>query len=94
MKVAVRSLGLIRQLLGAAEVDVTLSEGATFPDLLARLVEEKGDKFAPYARPTEGTAYAPLRIVINGRDLTPAQGRERVLADGDDVLIFLPIAGG
>jgi molybdopterin converting factor small subunit len=94
VKVTVRSLGPIRQVLGAAEVEVTLPEGATFPGLLTKLVEEKGEKFAPYARPTEGTLYAPLRIVVNGRDLTPAQGSKLVLADGDDVLIFLPIAGG
>ncbi len=94
MKVKVRSLGLIRQVLGASELELDLPEGATFSFLLTRLVEEKGDGFAPYARVTEKGAYAPLRIVINGRDLTPAQSRERVLSEGDDVLFFLPIAGG
>jgi molybdopterin converting factor small subunit len=94
VKVKVRSLGLIRQVLGAAEVEVTLPEGTTFPGLMARLAEERGEKFAPYAQPAASSAYAPLRIVINGRDMTPSQTKEVVLADGDDVLIFLPIAGG
>jgi molybdopterin converting factor small subunit len=94
MKVKVRSLGLIRQVLGAPEFEVDLPEGSTFTGLLTRLVEEKGDQFAPYAQVTEKSAYAPLRIVVNGRDLTPSQSREQVLADGDDVLFFLPIAGG
>jgi molybdopterin converting factor small subunit len=95
MRLKVRSIGLIRQVLGAAELDVDVPEGACIPDLLTRLVELKGEKFAPFAVvPKQPTAYAPLRVVVNGRDVGPAQQRAHILVEGDDVLMFLPIAGG
>jgi molybdopterin converting factor small subunit len=95
MKVKVRSVGFIKMLLGDAEVDVELSEGSTVTDLLAKLEEEKGEKFSPFAvRPTEKSAHAPLRVMVNGRDIAALEGRHTVLAEGDDVLMFLPIAGG
>ena len=95
MNVSVRSIGLIRQLLGEAELTVSLPEGTTVGGLLTRLVEEKGEKFAPYAaRVKEPGAYAPLRVVINGRDVLPQKSQTTALHEGDDVLILLPIAGG
>lgn len=95
MNVTVRSIGLIRQLLGQAELQVALPEGTTVGGLLIRLAEEKGEKFAPYAAAVKKPgAYAPVRVVINGRDILPQQSQGTVLAEGDDVLIFVPIAGG
>jgi molybdopterin converting factor small subunit len=32
--------------------------------------------------------------MVNGRDITVLAGRQTALEDGDDVLIFIPIAGG
>ena len=95
MKVKVKSVGAIRQVLGAPELELTLPDGATFRELLIYLAAEKGEKFAPYAAdPGEDTAYAPLRVLVNGRDVIPGQRRQLVLSDGDEVLMFLPIAGG
>jgi molybdopterin converting factor small subunit len=95
MKVRVRSLGLIRMLLGEAEMDLVLPTGATIDGLLARLSELGGEKLAPYlAVPKEQSAHAPLRVMVNGRDITALAGRRTVLEDGDDALIFTPIAGG
>ena len=95
VKVKVRSIGLVRQVLGSADLEVDVPEGTSIPDLLTHLAELKGEKFAPFAvAPERPTAYAPLRVVVNGRDVGPAEHKERVLAEGDDVLIFLPIAGG
>ena len=95
MKVRVRSIALIRSLLGKEQIELSLPEGATVEDALARLVEIGDPKLAPYlAEPKEKSAHAPLRIMVNGRDITVLQERSTVLADGDDVLVFIPIAGG
>jgi molybdopterin converting factor small subunit len=95
VKVTVRSMGLIRQALGGADFDLDLPAGARLPDLLAALVEQKGEKAAPFLRETkQPTPYSSLRIAVNGADVSPSRQREHVLADGDDVLIFSPIAGG
>jgi len=93
--VKVRGVGLTRQLLGQAEVVTSVAEGTTVGALLDRLAVEKGEAFARYAGNPQATSpYAPLRIVLNGRDLIPKQAPKTVLAEGDDLLIFLPIAGG
>ncbi len=95
MKVTVRSVGAIKQLLGQAELEMTLPEGTAVNGLLSRLAEEKGERFAPYAVEPEGPgAHAPVRIVINGRDIFPRQTKDVVLQEGDDVFLFVPIAGG
>ena len=95
MKVRVRSIALIRSLLGKDQIELLLSEGATVEDALARLVEIGDPKLASYlAEPKEKSAHAPLRIMVNGRDITVLQGRSTVLADGDDMLVLIPIAGG
>lgn len=93
--VKVRGVGLTRQLLGQTEVTMAVPDGTTVGGLLDQLAAEKGDTFARYARnPQEANPYAPLRIVLNGRDLIPQQAPQTVLTEGDDLLIFLPIAGG
>ena len=95
MNVKVRSIGLIRQVLGGADLDVVIPEGTNIPGLLNLLARENGEKFAPFAvRADEATSYAPVRILVNGRDVGPAQRTSLLLKEGDDVLIFLPIAGG
>ena len=95
VNITVRGVGLTRQLLGQAELVVTVPEGTTVSRLLDRLAEEKGEAFARYSgEDKETNSYAPLRIVVNGRDLIPQQNPHTVLAEGDDVLVFLPIAGG
>ena len=95
MNVTVRSIALIKTLLGRGEMVLALADGATIDDLLRRLTEVGGEKLAPYvAVPKEESAHAPLRVMVNGRDITVLAGRRTVLEEGDDILIFIPIAGG
>jgi molybdopterin converting factor small subunit len=95
VKIAVRSIALIKTLLGQGEMELSLAEGATIDDLVERLMEIGGDKLAPYlAVPKEESAHAPLRVMVNGRDIAALAGRKTVLEEGDDILIFIPIAGG
>ena len=95
MKLIVRSMGLVSLVLGAAELEVDVPEGSRVVDLLSHLAELKGEKFAPFAaQPSNPNPYAPVRVALNGRDVSPAEYQERILSEGDDVLLFLPIAGG
>jgi molybdopterin converting factor small subunit len=95
LDVKVRGVGLTRQLLGQAEVTVAVPDGTTVGGLLDQLAADKGEAFARYSgNPQASSPYAPLRIVLNGRDLIPRQAPQTALAEGDNLLIFLPIAGG
>jgi molybdopterin converting factor small subunit len=93
--VKVRSIALIRTLLGKEQVDLSLPEGSTVQDVMDRLTEMGDPKLASYLEePKEKSAHAALRIMVNGRDITVLHGRDTVVAEGDDVLVFIPIAGG
>ncbi|HLA80265.1 MAG TPA: MoaD/ThiS family protein [Thermoleophilia bacterium] len=95
MKVKVRSVGLVKQLLGQGELELVVPEGTAVSGLLRVLADEKSEKMAPFAvEPKAPSAHAPLRVMINGRDIQALEGRHTVLEEGDDVLIFVPIAGG
>lgn len=95
MTVKVRTIGLLRSLLGRAELDVTLPEGGTVADLLAALAEACGEQVAPhFAEPQTATGHPPLRVMVNGRDIAVLGGRRAVLQDGDEILMLTPIAGG
>jgi molybdopterin converting factor small subunit len=95
VNVRVRSIALIRTLLGKEQMDVPVPDGTTIEGVIVRLIEIGDPKLASYlAAPKDESAHAPLRIMVNGRDITVLKGRDTVVADGDDILIFIPIAGG
>lgn len=95
IKLTLRSVGLIKLILGQGEMEITVPHGITVTGLLEFLAAEKGEKMAPFAvQPQETSAHAPLRVMVNGRDIQVLDGRHTRLEDGDDVLIFVPIAGG
>ena len=92
--VKVRSIALLRSLLGQGELDVNLSRGADVAGLLSILIE-RSEGLAPYlAEPVEKSAHEPLRVMVNGRDIAALGGRHTVLQEGDEVLVMIPIAGG
>ena len=70
-------------------------KGRTVTGLLRFLAEEKSEKMAPFAIEPKGpSGHAPLRVMVNGRDILALEGSASMLAEGDDVLMFVPIAGG
>lgn len=95
MNVRVRSVGVIKMLLGEAELDVSLPGEATVGALLEELVAQKGEKFARFAvGSSKADRHLPLRIVVNGRDVAAIQGIHTILQEGDEVMLFFPLAGG
>jgi molybdopterin converting factor small subunit len=88
-------MALVKTLLGRGEVGVTLPDGATIDVLFRRLGELGDERLAPYvAVPERKDALLPLRVVVNGRDIVHLDGRRTVLSDGDDVLVYMYLAGG
>jgi hypothetical protein len=82
MNVKVRSIDPIKSLLGGDEMILALPTGTTIDGLLVRLSELGGEKLAPdQTVPLEQRAEAPLRVMVNGRDMAALQGRQTVLGD-------------
>ena len=95
MQITVRSVALIKTLLGRGEIEVALPDGGDLDALFTRLGEIGGAKLAPYvAVPKNANDHLPLRVIVNGKDISALAGRRTELRDGDDVLIFMPLAGG
>lgn len=93
--VRVRTIGLLRSLMRKGDFDVELPQGASIEDLLARLAATYGGEVAAHlTAPIDRAAHPPLRVMVNGRDIGVLDDRHTVLADGDDVLVLTPIAGG
>ena len=77
------------------EFDVDLPEESSVETLLRRLAETYGGAVAAHlTAPVAADAHPPLRVMVNGRDIGVLADRATVLADGDDVLVLTPIAGG
>lgn len=81
MHVHTRFFAIYRDLVGASELSVDLSEGASVRDLVAQL-RARGGGFA--ALPT--TPAIALNRTYASVDAT--------LADGDEVAFIPPVAGG
>jgi len=81
MHIRVRLFALQRQQLGRREVPLELPEGATIETAWAALAE---------AHPVLAPARASMRFACNGEYVDPAAA----LADGDEVALIPPVAGG
>ena len=95
IRVTVRTVALVKTLLGQGDMELRLGEGTTIDGLFRRLAALGDERLAPYvAVPERDDALLPLRVIVNGRDIAQGEGRRTVLRDGDDVLVFMPLAGG
>jgi len=96
MRVSIGFLGILRDSLGQKSVEVDLPDGAHFSDLLeviAPLMEQK----VAWAWDRKRRIFSP-RVVISrkeGRGHTSAKiDAGTALADGEEFVVFPPIAGG
>jgi len=93
MKVKVSFLGLLRDRVGAPSLEVELPEGATFGELLDRLAPLVEDKLADWAWDREARRFAP-RIMVSRSKMVGGYEDHSALNDGEEILVFPPLAGG
>ena len=81
MRIDVRLSSGLSRVAGGPRLSVHVDDGATVGDVLARLAEE---------RPALVEGLPSALTVVHGTQV----GGERVLADGDEVAVLTPVAGG
>jgi molybdopterin converting factor small subunit len=81
MRIDVRLGSGLSQIAGGPRLAVDVEPGATVDELLARVAEE---------RPAIAAGLPAAMAVVHGIQV----GGERVLAEGDEVALLTPVAGG
>jgi hypothetical protein len=95
MRVSIGFLGMLRDQLGQKGLVVDLPDGAgvaDFMDSIAPLMEQK----AAWAWDRENRRFAS-RVVVTKKDASGAQAKfdpDVPFEDGEEILVFMPIAGG
>lgn len=93
MKITVRTFADFREIIGVGEKEISLPEGETVGGLLKGLCKVhpglQGKLFDVAGEPK------PYVIILkNGRNIVSLQHLDSVIADGDVIALFPPVAGG
>jgi molybdopterin converting factor small subunit len=92
VRVKVKALRPFKETLGGGDLVVDVPEGTTVEGLVRHLVEEHPD-FGPQALDEKGGIDLTLNIMVSGSPVGE-NDLSRSLVDGDEVMLFMPLAGG
>jgi molybdopterin converting factor small subunit len=81
LRIDVRLGSGLSRLAGGPRLAVDVADGATVDEVLVRVAEE---------RPALAAGLPSALTVVHGTQV----GGERVLADGDELAVLTPVAGG
>jgi molybdopterin converting factor small subunit len=81
MRIDVRLGSGLARLAGGSRLAVDVADGATVGEVLVRVAQE---------RPALAAGLPSALTVVHGTQV----GGERALADGDEVAVLTPVAGG
>ena len=95
MKIKVRTILELREILGQRELELFVPEGCSIAELLASMIDTWGDSLGTYLLRPKGEQNLPhVRLMVNGRDIQFLNGEGTVLQNGDEVLLLPIVSGG
>lgn len=94
VKITVRSILSIKDILGSREIEMPVMEGCTLGRLLEIMIGKWGENLASKIFDAKGRVLRHTRLMINGQDIAFLNGLETELKEGDEVLVLPPVAGG
>ena len=92
MHIKVKALRPFKDALGAGDLEFDRPEGETIEGLIRYMIEQHPD-FGPQALDDTGGIDVTLNIMVSGRPVGEGD-LSRPLEDGDEVMLFMPLAGG
>lgn len=93
MRVSLGFLGILRDQVGAKSLEVDLAEGATFADLMDAVAPVMEEKVGAWAWDKEQRRFSP-RVVVSRHKAVGRLDPATLLVDGEEILVFPPLAGG
>jgi molybdopterin synthase sulfur carrier subunit len=95
MKVKVKFFASAREITGAREETIEITDSTSVTDFLRLLTRKHGDKLKEYLfDPKTDIPRAYLQFLVNDRPIHMLQGLSTVLADGCVFTILPPATGG
>ena len=92
MQVTVKFMGPLRDQMGRQLLSVQLPASATFRTLLDSIAPQVQAKLADWAWDEEKRSFGPRMMIM--RNMSDLRDETTTLADGDEILVLLPLAGG
>lgn len=93
MRVSVSFLGILRDQLGQKSLQVDLPDGAGFGDLLAAIAPVMEQKVGGWAWDAKNQRFSG-RIIVSRQNAVGGTDPSSPLADGEEIIVFPPLAGG
>ena len=93
MKVTVKFLGPLRDQVGAGALVLDLPAAATYRGLLDSIAPTMEAKLADWAWDAAKRSFS-RRMMVMRNLTTDLRDETTCLADGDEILVLLPLAGG
>ena len=94
MRVKVKTILHLVEVLGGRESELEVPEGTTVADLLTEVAARVGPGTSALLG-ADGAVHPHIRVMLNGRQVSFLEnGPRTVLVEGDEVLLLPPAAGG
>jgi len=94
MNIKLNTFANIRDVIGAKEISIELSSGATLGDLFGFLKNKYGKPFERQIKDQITGEIVPFLILVNEKTYRSIADLEAPLYEGDSVTIMIPFDGG
>ena len=95
MNIRLRTILNFKKIIGKGDVDIPFEDGTSLKQALDIIADTYGEELrSNLFNPDDGGLLQHVRLMVNGRDIAFLNGLHTILQDGDEILIFPPVAGG
>lgn len=93
INITVTFLGLLRDQMGSHKLELRLSDPARYQDLLDSLAPLAGKRLGDWAWDRKAGAFTD-RVKVSRGSAIGSLGPDSQLFDGEEIIVFPPVAGG